>query len=317
MPHRKRRLVLSLALLLSAVLVVLIFFPFKKPGLPLEEIALPQGHIPSFVSSEGPTILDSREYPWSAMGRLNISGQGFCNAVLLGPDVAITQASCLYNKREGRLFNPPELHFIAAYQRDQSDLNAAVSSVEIAQKFDPKSKNLANLTHNWALLRLAAPLGQKAGWLGVTEANSENTFILPLGYRRGWGHALAFYPLCGAAATADGNCPDATVDGLLPRIAINEEGAFLTASEGALEIFEDWPLAGNGQPPESGTVRPVPAQAVARLLKDLGHLKAGRVSVEALAAALETADEDPDRLGLGTLSSLLRQLHARRQAPDS
>ena len=41
--------------------------------------------------------LNSRSYPWSAIGRLDIPGGGHCTATLVGVDLILTNAHCVEN----------------------------------------------------------------------------------------------------------------------------------------------------------------------------------------------------------------------------
>ena len=61
-------------------------------------------------------IVEAMEYPWSALGRLNTGGRGFCTSILIGPRLVLSQAHCLYFGVEGRWRTPNELHFVAGYQ---------------------------------------------------------------------------------------------------------------------------------------------------------------------------------------------------------
>jgi len=53
---------------------------------------------------------------WAAVGRLNITGQGFCTATLIAPDLVVTAAHCLMNVRTGRPVPPRDVHFLAGYR---------------------------------------------------------------------------------------------------------------------------------------------------------------------------------------------------------
>src|SRR3546814_10646264 len=66
-----------------------------------------------------------------------------------------TQARCLYAEREGRWFQPLELHVIAGYQRDSFLADSEIADFTVSPGFNPRAGiSLANLTSNWALLTL-------------------------------------------------------------------------------------------------------------------------------------------------------------------
>src|SRR6056297_2725282 len=56
---------------------------------------------------------------WLAVGRLNVTGQGFCTATLVAPDLVLIAAHCLVDKRTGRVVTPDRVHFLAGYRTGQ------------------------------------------------------------------------------------------------------------------------------------------------------------------------------------------------------
>ena len=150
-------------------------------------------------------IVEAMEYPWSAIGRVNAGGRGYCTGFLVGPSHVMTAAHCLYDFVEGRWRGANELHFVAGYQRDQFLIHSKVSDYEVSERFAVTGRRTSdNTIHDWALLALQEPIGHAAGWLGLMALNSVTLEtllsgerqLLQAGYRSGRAHAMTANPGC-------------------------------------------------------------------------------------------------------------------------
>lgn len=191
-------------------------------------------------SLAGRMIADAQEYPWSALGRVNLAGQGFCTGILIGPGQVLTQARCLYAGREGRWFRPQELHFIAAYQKDSYLADSKVADFTVAPGFNPQGGvSLANLTNNWAVVTLQQPIGRQTGWLGLEWDNGDlqaaarrgSAVYLRAGYRSDWPHAVSLHIGCDEAAGAVRLCEATPTELSLPSFV---------ATGGELRVLADF-----------------------------------------------------------------------------
>ncbi len=301
--------------LLVIVAIAGYFFTRSDTGksIPLSELSIPEKPLRSLFDAPGVMVVEAREYPWSALGRLNIAGRHFCNAVAVSADKILTPASCLYNKVEGKWFDNSDMTYVGGYQRDNADLNAKVSSFDIAEGYDPNNKTLASITKDWALVTLSTSIGKKTGWLGLSEAE-DNHQILTAGYRRGWEHALVTYPYCSVGSTNE-YCPNVTVDGLLNWFALNENQLVLSPPSGIDSIQDNWSLSSNGQGPSETTITVVPVDTIGRLLKAHDYLDSSKLSQENLKQALVKAEEEgvisqTDSIGIETFYELIKSLNA-------
>ncbi len=151
------------------------------------------------LTSIGRMEVNAMEYPWSAIGRVNIGGRGHCTGFLIGARQVLTAAHCLYDDRAGRWRGAHEIHFIAGYQRDAYLIHSPVASYERSQRFNTSVGATArNAVTDWAVLTLEKPIGRQAGWLGLRRLDdrllrrlrSGKARALQAGYRRGWTHIM-------------------------------------------------------------------------------------------------------------------------------
>ena len=118
--------------------------------------------------------VDARDYPFSAIGRLNLGGSGYCSAVLVAPDLVLSPAGCLYNRTEGRWWQPVELFFQAGYQFEKAAVQSGVIAHAAPDAYRPgKRLTLTSAQVDFALVKLKKPIGNRAGWLGLTWNDDE------------------------------------------------------------------------------------------------------------------------------------------------
>jgi len=260
--------------------------PVAPPPVPVPEVFDPQGRM----------NVEAMEYPWSALGRLNTGGRGFCTGALIAPDLVVASARCLYNPIEGRWWAPNELHFVAGYQRDRVILHAPVASYEVAPGYvGGAGTSLANVAANWSLVTLAAPIGNAAGWLALENpAAGATTIAAQAGYRRGWAHSITMKLTCRdrgtpiAASAAGGGCADGPDESELPVVLVangevrilGHSGLLRAAAAGRIAsrafraLRHDGTKWGAGHAPLQGSsAAAVPRDTVMRLLFYLGYLE--------------------------------------------
>jgi len=144
--------------------------------------------------------VNAMEYPWSAIGRVNVAGRGFCTGFLIGERSVLTAAHCLYDQREKRWRGVQEIHFVAGYQRDTYAINSPIARYRRSTLYDPRATpGPDNAATDWAVLMLARPIGSQAGWLGVRALSASlkariadgQAALIQAGYRQGWAQIMS------------------------------------------------------------------------------------------------------------------------------
>jgi hypothetical protein len=246
--------------------------------------------------ADGRVMVDAREYPWSALGRVNTGGRGYCTGILVGPRHVLASAPCLYNGIEGRWWHASEVHFVAGYQRDRYLADSPVQAYRAAPGYDPGAgASLANIANSWALLTLDDPIGRATGWLGprVLDAGLRRRIALgdaqlaPVGYRRGRAHAMVLNLGCGlagapvAAAAMRPDCEVLPGDAGTPPLVFVDggvgpaSGQIAATGAGSLgaALQTAGLAAGSGQaPPPGAAAAALPLASIDYFLIHLGYL---------------------------------------------
>lgn len=162
------------------------------------------------------SLVDASQYPWSAIGRINIAGirsRSHCTGALIGFRVVVTAAHCLYRTDIKQWAEPNAVHFVAGYQRGEYEAHSLASDLIISPGFDPdKWAHPDNYPNDWAVVVLAQPIGLKVGYLGLLAMSGpqlrsfkeqDRKFALT-GYPRDRAHAISIDETCTIEAFFNG-----------------------------------------------------------------------------------------------------------------
>ncbi len=103
------------------------------------------------------TADDSRG--WDAVGKLVLGKRGFCTGSLIGPQLVLTAAHCLYDKKTGVQLRPEEIEFMAGFRNGRAVAYRRVSRAiaHPGYRYSAADK-LDRVTDDLALLELSQPI---------------------------------------------------------------------------------------------------------------------------------------------------------------
>ena len=79
---------------------------------------------------------------WNAVGRLNVTGQGYCTGTLVAPDIVLTAAHCVMNRRTGAVIRPENVHFLAGFRVGSYEAHGRGHRIAVMPGYDRKRKTV-------------------------------------------------------------------------------------------------------------------------------------------------------------------------------
>jgi len=100
---------------------------------------------------------------WQGVGRINLTGAGFCTGALIAPDLVLTAAHCMYNPVTGVLLQPESIEFLAGWRNGRAAAKRKARRIVIHKNYVAgRSLKVSKVASDIAIVELEHPITTNA-----------------------------------------------------------------------------------------------------------------------------------------------------------
>lgn len=110
------------------------------------------------LSASGACADEENDTRWSAVGRLDLGGRGFCTGALISPDMVITAAHCLFDPASGERISLPDMLFLPGWQDGHAGAYRVIERTIIHPAYNAEDETATRAASDLALLTLLHPV---------------------------------------------------------------------------------------------------------------------------------------------------------------
>lgn len=142
---------------------------------------------------------------WEAVGRVDM-GSAMCTGVLIAPDLVLTAAHCVYDRRTGKMRDAGTITFRAGFRDGRSVAESGVLRAVAHDNYDPTTGTSPNnIRHDAALLQLSRTIpAMTAAPFAIYTGNASDGQVSVVSYGQGRSEAPSWQRACALLGRGDG-----------------------------------------------------------------------------------------------------------------